>query len=77
MYYVSILHRIPYTTVEYTTETYFIEMCIRDSTRAIASIVPQVKKHPQPMYGSRSGCYSQACVDGQGYDCLLYTSRCV
>lgn len=25
MYYVSILHRIPYTTVEYTTETYFID----------------------------------------------------
>lgn len=41
--------------------------CRRD-TRAIASIVPQVKKHPQPMYGSRSGCYSQARVDGQGYD---------
>lgn len=41
--------------------------CRRD-TRTIASIVPQVKKHPQPMYGSRSGCYSQARVDGQGYD---------
>ena len=25
MYYVSILHRVPYTTVEYTTETYFID----------------------------------------------------
>ena len=38
--------------------------CRRD-TRAIASMLPREKKHPQPMYGSKSGCYSQARVDGQ------------
>ena len=41
--------------------------CRRD-TRAIASMLPREKKHPQPMYGSKSGCYSQARVDGQGYN---------
>ena len=30
MYYVSILHRVPYTTVEYTTETYFIDEVAAD-----------------------------------------------
>ena len=29
--------------------------CRRD-TRAIASMLPREKKHPQPMYGSKSGC---------------------
>lgn len=31
MYYVSILHRVPYTTVEYTTETYFIDEVAADN----------------------------------------------
>lgn len=41
--------------------------CRRDG-RAIASLVPREKKHPQPMYGKTSGCYSQARVDGRGYN---------
>lgn len=34
----------------------------------IRSLRPGFKEHPQPQYGAKSGCYSQARVDGCGYD---------
>lgn len=44
MYYVSILHRIPYTTVEYTTETYFIDENAANNWLIISSC--QYEFHP-------------------------------
>lgn len=41
---------------------------VQDNIRALSSCIPQFKKHPQPLYGQRSGCYSQSRVDGRGYD---------
>lgn len=41
---------------------------VQDNIRALSSCMPQFKKHPQPLYGQRSGCYSQSRVDGRGYD---------
>lgn len=41
---------------------------VDEQVSELRAMMPQMKKHPQPMYGSRSGCYSQSRVDGQGYD---------
>lgn len=41
--------------------------CIRYN-RDMTAVVPREKKHPEPMYGKTSGCYSQARVDGRGYN---------
>ena len=44
------------------------ERDVQENIRALSSCMPQFKKHPQPLYGAKSGCYSQSRVDGRGYD---------
>lgn len=41
---------------------------VDEQVAELRAMMPQFKKHPQPMYGHRSGCYSQSRVDGRGYD---------
>ena len=41
---------------------------VDEQVAELRAMMPQFKKHPQPMYGQRSGCYSQSRVDGRGYD---------
>ena len=41
---------------------------VDEQVAKLRAMMPQFKKHPQPMYGHRSGCYSQSRVDGRGYD---------
>lgn len=41
---------------------------VDEQVAELRAMMPQFKKHPQPLYGQRSGCYSQSRVDGRGYD---------
>lgn len=41
---------------------------IEQEQKDLLACGPQFKKHPQPSFGSKSGCYSQSRVDGRGYD---------